>query len=135
MSFLISSILLYHSLSSSQRPDFAKLMKETCTNTSSNLRELDGVRIPARLLEKAKGVAVVTVARGGVWVGGEVGTGLVIGRLRDGSWSAPSAIGLVGFSFGALIGLAVTDHVFLLMSDKVSVSVTRSDELGMCALS
>ncbi|GMH84558.1 hypothetical protein TL16_g09960 [Triparma laevis f. inornata] len=101
-----------------QTPDLRKIMKESCNGASSNLRELDGVRIPARLLEKAKGIAVVTVARGGFWVGGEFGSGLVIARLADGSWSAPSAVGLIGFSVGALIGVSVSDHVFLLMSDK-----------------
>ena len=122
------------STSFSQAPDLRKALRETCSGTSSNLRELDGVRIPARLLSKAKGVAVVTVARGGVWVGGEVGTGLVVRRLEDGGWSAPSAIGLVGFSFGALIGVAVTDHVFLLMSDKaVSLLSTSTGSINLGA--
>jgi lipid-binding SYLF domain-containing protein len=93
-------------------------LRETCTTSSSNLRELDGVRIPARLLERAKGIAVLTVAKAGLWVGGEFGTGLVVARLPDGTWSAPSAIGLVGFSVGALMGAQVSDHVFLLMTDQ-----------------
>ncbi|GMI41485.1 hypothetical protein TrCOL_g11322 [Triparma columacea] len=95
-----------------------KMARETCNNTSSNLREVDGVKIPARLLAQAKGIAVITVAKAGLWLGGEVGTGLVVARLEDGSWSAPSAVGLVGFSFGALIGAQISDHVFLLMSNK-----------------
>ena len=33
-------------------------------------------------------------------------------------WSAPSAIGTAGISWGALIGAQVSDHVFLLMSDE-----------------
>ena len=93
-------------------------LRDTCNSTSSNFREIDGVKIPARLLAKAKGIAVVTVAKAGLWFGGEMGTGLVVARLPDGSWSAPSAIGLIGFSFGALIGAQISDHVFLLMTDK-----------------
>ena len=88
-----------------------------CSPRSANLRELDGVRIPARLLSQARGLAVLTIVRAGLWVGGEFGTGLVVARLPDGSWSAPSAIGLVGVSVGALAGAQVSDHVFLLMSD------------------
>ncbi|GMH65486.1 hypothetical protein TrRE_jg3514 [Triparma retinervis] len=95
-----------------------KAARDTCSGTSANLREVDGVKIPARLLAKAKGIAVITVAKAGLWLGGEVGTGLVVARLGDGSWSAPSAVGLVGFSFGALVGAQISDHVFLLMSDK-----------------
>ena len=96
----------------------AQIIKGGCINGSSNLREIDGVRIPGRLLEKAKGIAIITVAKGGVWFGGEFGSGLVIARLPGGGWSAPSAIGLVGFSVGPLIGAQISDHVFLLMNDK-----------------
>lgn len=39
-------------------------------------------------------------------------------RLPDGSWSAPSAIGLGGFGGGGLIGIDLTDFVFVLNSDK-----------------
>ena len=91
-------------------------VRETCATTSANLRELDGVRIPGRLLARAKGIAVLTVAKAGLWVGGELGTGLVVARLKDGSWSAPSAVGLVGLSIGLLAGAQVSDHVFLLMT-------------------
>ena len=117
--------------------------KDTCTSISPNLHDLDGVQIPARLLEMAKGVAILTVVKGGFgFVGGEFGTGLVVARLPNLSmphahtsptsstdpsslqnsanfrWSAPSAIGTAGISWGALIGAQVSDHVFLLMSDE-----------------
>ena len=52
------------------------------------------------------------------------GTGLVIAKLPDtadpsllasgGGWSAPTAIGTVGVSWGAVIGLDVTDYVVIL---------------------
>jgi lipid-binding SYLF domain-containing protein len=77
-----------------------------------------GVRIPARLLEQARGIAVLTVVKGGFGVAGcELGTGLVVARLDDHRWSAPSAIGTAGISWGALVGAQVSDHVFLLMTD------------------
>jgi SH3 domain-containing YSC84-like protein 1 len=96
----------------------AQQCQESCSALSPNLGDVDGVRIPARLLEDAKGVAVMTVAKGGFGlVGGEFGTGLVVARLGNGSWSAPSAIGTAGLSWGALIGAQVSDHVFLLMNN------------------
>lgn len=93
--------------------------RETCAGVSPTLSDLDGVRIPARLLEQAKGVAVLTVVKGGFGLAGvEFGTGLVVARLGENQWSAPSAIGTAGLSWGALIGAQVSDHVFLLMTDK-----------------
>ena len=96
--------------------------KESCSAISPNLGDLDGLRIPARLLEKAKGIAVLTVVKGGLGLAGfEFGTGLVVARTGGegggGGWSAPSAIGTGGISWGALIGAQVSDHVFLLMTD------------------
>ena len=62
----------------------------------------------------------MTVIKGGFGVGVEFGTGLVVARLDDDDrpWSAPSAIGLGGVSWGALVGAQVSDHVFLLMTDQ-----------------
>lgn len=96
----------------------AQQCKESCSAVSPNLGNLDGIRIPATLLEDAKGLAVMTVVKGGFGlIGGEFGTGLVVARLPNGAWSAPSAIGSAGISWGALIGAQLSDHVFLLMTD------------------
>mmetsp|Transcript_2965 Transcript_2965/g.4268 ORF Transcript_2965/g.4268 Transcript_2965/m.4268 type:complete len:530 (-) Transcript_2965:223-1812(-) len=92
--------------------------KEECMTVSPNLGSIDGVRIPARLLEQAKGLAVLTVIKGGFGLAGaEFGTGLAVARLGEQQWSAPCAIGLAGISWGALIGAQISDHVFLLMTD------------------
>jgi len=42
------------------------------------------------------------------------GSGLVVARLPDGSWSAPSAIATGGAGFGGQIGVEITDFVFIL---------------------
>jgi lipid-binding SYLF domain-containing protein len=42
------------------------------------------------------------------------GNGIVVARLSDGTWSAPSAIGLGGAGFGGQIGFELTDFVFVL---------------------
>ena len=93
--------------------------KDTCQALGGNISNLDGVRIPARLVERAKGLAVMTVVKTGLGLAGfEFGTGLVVARLGDGrGWSPPCAIGMGGLAWGALIGAQITDHVFLLMDD------------------
>ena len=45
---------------------------------------------------------------------GRFGSGVVIARLSDGSWSAPSALGIGGGGFGGQIGFELTDFVFIL---------------------
>lgn len=60
--------------------------------------------IPATVLSGAKGLAILTVAKCGVLLSYKIGTGLVIARRSDGSWSAPSAILSAGLGWGAQVG-------------------------------
>lgn len=45
---------------------------------------------------------------------GRIGSGLLIARLPDGTWSSPSCIGLAGAGVGGQIGLELTDFVMIL---------------------
>lgn len=45
---------------------------------------------------------------------GRFGSGIVIARLADGTWSAPSAIATAGAGVGGQIGFELTDFVFIL---------------------
>ncbi|KAF7861866.1 hypothetical protein EAF04_007748 [Stromatinia cepivora] len=70
--------------------------------------------IPPHVLAQAKGLAIVTVLKAGFIGSGRYGNGVVIARLSDGSWSAPSAIGIGGGGVGGQIGFELTDFVFIL---------------------
>jgi SH3 domain-containing YSC84-like protein 1 len=54
------------------------------------------------------------VLKAGFLGSGRYGNGIVVARLADGTWSAPSAIGLGGAGFGGQIGFELTDFVFVL---------------------
>ena len=75
---------------------------------------LEDKDIPSQLLANAKGIAFLTVAKAGVVLAPKVGTGLVVSRLPNGMWSAPSAIATMGVSWGFLAGVDVTDFVIIL---------------------
>lgn len=62
----------------------------------------------------AKGLAILTVIKAGFLGSARFGSGLVVARLPDGSWSAPSAIATAGAGFGGQIGFELTDFVFIL---------------------
>lgn len=70
--------------------------------------------IPPHILANAKGLAILTVLKAGFLGSGRYGNGIVVARLSDGSWSAPSAIGTGGAGFGGQIGFELTDFVFIL---------------------
>ncbi|KAJ4339777.1 hypothetical protein N0V87_002977 [Didymella glomerata] len=70
--------------------------------------------IPPSVLANAKGLAILTVFKAGFLGTARFGSGVVVARLADGSWSAPSAIGTIGGGFGGQIGFELTDFVFIL---------------------
>ncbi|KAJ6160930.1 SH3 domain-containing protein [Penicillium chermesinum] len=70
--------------------------------------------IPPEILANAKGLAILTVLKAGFIGSGRLGSGIVIARLADGTWSAPSAIATGGAGVGGQIGFELTDFVFIL---------------------
>ncbi|KAF8058241.1 hypothetical protein FPV67DRAFT_1676597 [Lyophyllum atratum] len=76
---------------------------------------LDGV-IPRSVLDNAKGFAIFTVFKAGFLFSARAGSGIVIARLHDGRWSAPSAIGTAGLGAGGQAGAEMTDFLIVLNS-------------------
>lgn len=89
-------------------------------------------KIPMALLQHARGIAFMTVMKAGFLLAGRVGTGLVIRRLDDGSWSAPSAIGTVGFGGGLEIGGETVETMIILGSEK-AVKVFHEPQFNLGA--
>ncbi|KAG6884281.1 hypothetical protein C0993_012512, partial [Termitomyces sp. T159_Od127] len=74
---------------------------------------LDGV-IPRSVLGNAKGFAIFTILKAGFLFSARAGSGVVIARLDNGRWSAPSAIGTAGLGVGTQAGAEVTDFLVVL---------------------
>ena len=73
--------------------------------------------IPHEVLLNAKGLAIITVLKAGFLFSGRAGSGVVVARLPDGSWSAPSAIVTAGAGVGGQVGAELTDFVFILNTE------------------
>ncbi|CAD0038048.1 unnamed protein product [Aureobasidium pullulans] len=54
--------------------------------------------------QECKGLAIFTTMRTGLWVSGAGGSGVLVGRTADGSWSPPSGIMLHTAGLGFLVG-------------------------------
>ncbi|PFH54953.1 hypothetical protein XA68_11395 [Ophiocordyceps unilateralis] len=83
------------------------------------------------VLSNAKGLAVFTVLRAGCLGSGRIGSGLVVARLPDGRWSAPSAAALAGGGFGGLIGAELTDFVFVLNDVNAVKTLAQAGSLAL----
>ncbi|CAE6448885.1 unnamed protein product [Rhizoctonia solani] len=74
--------------------------------------------IPKAVLQRARGLAIFQVIKAGFVFSGKAGSGIVLSRLPDGSWSAPSCIGTAGVGWGLQIGADITDFVIVLNSEE-----------------
>jgi SH3 domain-containing YSC84-like protein 1 len=69
--------------------------------------------IPAAVMRDAKGLAILTVTKGGFIFSGRGGTGIVVARTEKG-WSGPSGIGTGGIGFGFQAGVQISELVIVL---------------------
>ncbi len=94
-------------------------------------------KIPKELLDVAKGVVFLTIVKVGFMFTGRYGTGLIVAKLPDGRWSAPSAVMVTGLGWGLQVGAEVTDVMLILSTDqavntfKSKAQVAVGAELGV----
>lgn len=105
----------------------AKIFSSFVDNKNNGL---DGV-IPRSVLENAKGFAIFTVFKAGFLFSARAGTGIVIAKLNDGSWSAPSAIGSAGIGVGGQLGAEMTDFLIILNSTSAVTSFMSAGNLTL----
>ncbi|XP_025062996.1 SH3 domain-containing YSC84-like protein 1 isoform X7 [Alligator sinensis] len=106
----------------------AKILREFTEITSRN--GPDKI-IPAHVIAKAKGLAVLSVIKAGFLVTARGGSGIVLARLPNGSWSAPSAIGIAGLGGGFEIGIEVSDLVIILNHERAVEAFAKGGNLTL----
>jgi lipid-binding SYLF domain-containing protein len=81
-----------------------------------------------RYIDQSRGVLIVPeLVKGGFIVGGEGGSGVLMVRGSDGSWSSPAFYTLAAGSIGLQIGGQVSEVVFTLMNDGAVNSMLDSE--------
>ncbi|KAJ5833698.1 hypothetical protein N7474_002009 [Penicillium riverlandense] len=72
-------------------------------------------KIPSNVLKQAKGIAVFTTMRTGLWMSGSGGSGVLLARIPEtGEWSPPSGIMLHTAGIGFLAGVDIYDCVVII---------------------
>ena len=71
--------------------------------------------IPSKVIHASLGLAIFTTVRAGViHASGSTGSGVLIARLADGSWSAPSGVQIHGVGAGLMLGADIYDCVVVI---------------------
>ena len=113
-------------------PAFAASMQETVSDCAEIVQDFSRIAersIPPLVVQSAKGLAILRVLKGGFFVSGRIGEGLVIARLPDGGWSGPSAIGTGGAGFGFQVGGQVTEFVIILNTQAAVKAFARGGNI------
>lgn len=77
------------------------------------------------MIENAVGLAIFTTMRAGLWMSGAGGSGVLVARTDDGSWSPPSGIMLHTAGLGFLVGIDIYDCVLVINNRKALESFTK----------
>jgi lipid-binding SYLF domain-containing protein len=98
-------------------------MHERVRNATKMLEQRQGSSdpIPAEILANCKGVAICTITKGGIGIGGQGGEGIVLVRHLGGGvpvWRAPIAFNISGGSIGAQLGFTVIRYIIVLNSEE-----------------
>jgi len=89
------------------------------TTTLNEIMAIPAKQIPASLLAKARGIAIVPgVVKGGFVVGVRHGRGVLMTRNDDGTWKGPAFISLTGGSVGWQVGVQSTDVILVFRTRK-----------------
>ena len=96
-------------------------------------------KIPSEVIRQAKGLAIFTAMRTGLWFSGAGGSGVLVSRVPEtGEWSAPSGILLHTAGLGFLVGADIYDCVMVINTYEAleaftKVRVTLGSEISVAA--
>jgi lipid-binding SYLF domain-containing protein len=96
------------------------------------------VKIPQKVIQNCVGLAIFTVMRTGLWVSGAGGSGVLIAKKEDGSWSPPSGILIHTLGVGFMAGIDIYDCVVVINNRKAleafsKLRVSLGGELSVVA--
>jgi len=87
-------------------------------------------KIPRDAITNAKGLAIFTGFRAGMYLAGSGGSGVVVARLADGTWSPPSAFSVRSGGIGLVYGVDVYDCVCVL-NTQAAVEAYSNPEMNL----
>ncbi|KAE8352042.1 DUF500-domain-containing protein [Aspergillus coremiiformis] len=96
-------------------------------------------KIPSEVIRQAKGLAIFTAMRTGLWFSGAGGSGILISRVPGtGEWGAPSGILLHTAGLGFLVGADIYDCVMVINTYEAleaftKIRVTLGSEISVAA--
>ena len=118
---LLGSIPAYAASDASNLVDRARI-------TIDDLKKDQEFGNAKELMQRTKGVLIVpSLIKGGFFVGGEGGSGVLLTKSPGNDWSYPAFYTLASASFGLQIGLQESELVLFIMSDRALKAMMKDE--------
>jgi SH3 domain-containing YSC84-like protein 1 len=128
--FSIAAILLTACLATTAAHATMQDDVNQAVSVLERFQEIPESAIPDVILRDAKGIAILTLTKGGFLISGRGGTGVVLARTEKG-WSGPSAIGAGGMGFGFQAGAQVSELVIVLNTPDAVVAFAKGGNVTL----
>ncbi|MEM6821248.1 MAG: YSC84-related protein [Verrucomicrobiota bacterium] len=89
--------------------------------------------VPRKIIEGAKGIAIIEITKGGFGISGQHGKGVLIAKAKDG-WSAPSAFDASGGGLGLQVGVEVRKLIYILNNADAVNAFAQDDKFKLNAI-
>jgi len=97
-----------------QAQEKERQLVEKSLTVLTEMQAMPDLQVPDWLLQRAEGIAILPeVVKAGAFIGGRGGTGVLLTRRPDGSWSNPLFIGIGAGSIGWQFGVQAADIVLV----------------------
>jgi lipid-binding SYLF domain-containing protein len=124
LSMLFAATLIVAPAQAQDRNREAEIVQQSLT-VLTEVQAMPDLQVPDWLLQRAEGIAILPeVVKAGAIIGGSGGTGVLLVRHRDGTWSNPLFIGMGAGSFGWQFGVQAADIVLVFTTRKSIEGIT-----------
>jgi len=118
LSMLFAATLIASPVRAQDQNREAEIVQKSLT-VLTEVQAMPDLQVPDWLLDRAEGIAILPeVVKAGALIGGSGGTGVLLVRHQDGSWSNPVFIGIGAGSFGWQFGVQAADVVLVFTTRK-----------------
>lgn len=83
------------------------------------------VKIPQKVIQNCVGLAIFSVMRTGLWVSGAGGSGVLIAKKADGTWSPPTGLLVHTLGVGFAAGIDIYDCVLVINSREALAAFSK----------
>lgn len=128
LNFFLVPLLAFLAIPAIAKDEVGQVKQATAI--MQRFKSIPAKEIPRQVMRDAKGLAILTVTKGGFVISGKYGQGVIVARTLTG-WSAPAFIRTGGIGVGPQIGGSVTEIVLVLNTPEAVAAFSKGTNIEL----